>query len=883
MDTASEKANRLLVGLVVFVLVGFLLLGGHLFLSSYQQSQNDEVQSSIQAVFQTVRKAVLTWREQEISNATLWAGQVGLVNITRDLLALERSADVLSRSDAQQRIRNLLKPVYESNFYNGFFIISPDGTSLASSRDSNIGSRNLILDLPGVFETVLRGVPQVTRPQPSDVLLLDTAVMRYRESMPTMFVAAPIIGQENEVIAVLTFRIRPETTLYPILEQGRIGESGETYLFDEQGTLLSKSRFAPVLKHKGVLDRDRLSPFHVKLEQQASVGEPQLTRAVSEAIHGHGGFDIRGYPGYHFQKVVGVWNWLDQLGVGLVTELNLSEAYSNLNQIRTAVWGAVATLSLMLVSLGLFFANHSAQLSRLVMDRTYELEKQRAHFQAIVDGAFDAIVTITDDGLIQSFNPAACKLFGYEQQDVVGRNVRLLMPDNIAHAHDGYITHYRETGQARLIGKARELEARHKDGSLFWIELSLTEVGEDDQHRFVGFIRDISDRKQLQKEDDAYNRTLFEQSPVGLMLISADGQFSDVNPAFARIVDRTVEAFENSSFLDLVIPDHSEILQQCLEPIFKNGGSYGPLEIELQCDHGEPVLVRLVGRALMRQGERFIWSAVEDVSEQRAYEVALTEARDHAEQASRAKSQFLANMSHELRTPLNAVIGYAEMLQEDAGDQGSVEVVSDLQRIIDSARHLLELINEILDISKIEAGRQELLIEPFGLAGLVDTIHALTVTLGSEKNNRFKITLADDAREMIGDEQRVRQILINLVSNAAKFTENGEIVLEISLYRRDVTEWVVFEITDTGIGMTREQLARVFDPFTQADESTTRKYGGTGLGLTIVKQYVDLMDGELDVHSEPGNGTSFTVSLPLVHPSYRSAKASEGEHGDRVA
>ncbi|MES9962258.1 MAG: PAS domain S-box protein [Candidatus Sedimenticola sp. 20ELBAFRAG] len=863
MFTQSEKSSRLLIALAVFLLVLLLLVGGSIFLSSYQQSQKDEVHSSLQAVFDTVREAVGSWRTQEVSNVVLWAGQHGIVRMTKQLLALKRTADDLINSDVQEEIRDLLKPVYGSDIYRGFFIVAPDGTSLASSRDINTGSRNLILDIPGVFETVMKGEPLVTRPQPSDVPLFDNRIKRYRDYMPTMFAAAPIRDESNEVIAVLTFRISPEATLYPILEKGRIGESGETFIFDKNGVLLSESRFAPYFRQKGKLGKDDLSAFNIILEQDGADDEPPLIRSVSDAGNAHEGYDIEGYPGYHDETAVGIWSWLDEFGLGLAIQFNADEAYRNYRQIRTVIWASVLVISLGLSVLGFLSATHSTRLARLVEERTRELSQQRAHSQSIIDGAFDAIVTIDDAALIQSFNPAACRLFGYEQSEVLGRNVAILMPEDIGQNHDGYVEHYRHTREARLIGNARELEARRRDGSVFWIELSLTEIGAVETHRFVGFIRDITLRKQLDNEGEAYNRTLFEQSPAGLMLLSDDGCFADVNSSFAKIFGRSPDYFLNKRFIDLVVKNKQEVLKENLNSLVREGGSYGPIEIELISDDSETILVKLVGRTLMREGKPYVWSAVEDVSEQRAYEAALTEARDRAESANAAKSQFLANISHELRTPLNAVIGYSEMLQEDAEYSVNKGMIPDLQRIENSARHLMGVINDVLDISKIEAGRQELFCEYFDLNVLVHNIHPTAVVLAMKHGNQLEIEVDDRIAQMLGDEQRIRQILLNLIGNSAKFTNNGFIKLTVTLSMRKKGEWIVFEVCDTGIGMTDEQLDKVFDPFTQADGSTTRKYGGTGLGLTIVRQFTDLMGGDIEVSSKLGRGSSFTVSFPL--------------------
>lgn len=236
----------------------------------------------------------------------------------------------------------------------------------------------------------------------------------------------------------------------------------------------------------------------------------------------------------------------------------------------------------------------------------------------------------------------------------------------------------------------------------------------------------------------------------------------------------------------------------------------------------------------------------------------LERATAEAEAASRAKSAFLANMSHELRTPLNAIIGYSEMLLEEGARAESEAVATDLGRIQTAGRYLLGLINDVLDLSKVEAGKTELSVEPFSLAGLVHGVADDVRPLVERNGSRLDVTVEEDL-ELEGDPRKVRQILLNLLGNAAKFTEKGEVELRT---RREGEE-VLLLVRDTGIGMTREQLGRLFTPFWQGGEATARRYGGTGLGLAISRHYARLMGGDVSAESEAGKGSTFTVRLPL--------------------
>jgi len=294
-------------------------------------------------------------------------------------------------------------------------------------------------------------------------------------------------------------------------------------------------------------------------------------------------------------------------------------------------------------------------------------------------------------------------------------------------------------------------------------------------------------------------------------------------------------------------------------------------------DYGGRVAVRAQDEiGLLSRAFNQMSAAIErDVEERQHTAEQLAQAREAAESANRAKSAFLANMSHELRTPMNAIIGYSEMLLEDAEDEGNEDAAGDLKKIRAAGKHLLALINDVLDLSKIEAGKMDLYLESFEISPMVDEVATTIDALVQKNDNRLRVEVDPSLGTMRADLTKVRQALFNLLSNAAKFTHAGEIGLEVRGERKDGVDWVRMAVRDSGVGIPPDKLDHVFEEFSQAEESTSREYGGTGLGLPISRRFCQMMGGDITVESTLGEGSTFTIRLPLeVEPASKEAEAA---------
>lgn len=379
----------------------------------------------------------------------------------------------------------------------------------------------------------------------------------------------------------------------------------------------------------------------------------------------------------------------------------------------------------------------------------------------------------------------------------------------------------------------------------------------------AGLETEVATRTADLRASEARYRLLFEQSSDAILLGAPDGRILAANPAAAQLFGWPVDEICRRGRAGLIDPTDTRLALALAEQ-----ERTGQVRAELRYQRADGTIFPGEMAAALFQdadGQAHTSLIIRDISAQKLLAAAETAARQAAEEASRAKSNFLANMSHELRTPLTTIIGYSEMLEEDGEegtDRGAAAILSDVRKIHHAAEHLLALINDVLDLSKIEAGKLAILADPFEVATLLEDVTALVQPLVARRANTLHLAPENPLGTIRADRMRVRQILFNLLSNAAKFTAHGQITLRA--YRR--AEDIYFEVQDTGIGMSLEVLAKLFQPFTQADATTTRQYGGTGLGLALSRNLCVLMGGSLTVVSAPGQGSTFTVQLPTRPP-----------------
>ncbi len=401
---------------------------------------------------------------------------------------------------------------------------------------------------------------------------------------------------------------------------------------------------------------------------------------------------------------------------------------------------AVLIGALVLVVVLAAFVVWSWLLRRGVVHATAAREEGEERFGRTIENLMDGLIIISESGVMETVNPAVESIFGYGKDELVGHHVSMLMQENEAREHDGYVARYLNTGEARIIGIGpREVIARRRDGSAFTLDLAISEMTTGGEHKFIGVVRDITLRKQAETE--------------------------------------------------------------------------------------------------------------------------LLQAKEQAEQANRAKSEFLALMSHELRTPLNAIVGFSDIISNESfGAMGNERYRDYAADINQAGLHLRDIINDILDLSKIEAGIQELDEEELDMEELIGTTVRTLEPYAREAQVAFEFVSIGALPRLRADRRKVQQILFNLVSNGIKFTEpDGRVTLEAGVQPDNC---YLFRITDTGIGIAPEDMATAMAPFSQIDQDIARKYEGTGLGLPLTKSLTEMHGGKLELVSEPGGGTVVTVRFP---------------------
>ena len=502
-----------------------------------------------------------------------------------------------------------------------------------------------------------------------------------------------------------------------------------------------------------------------------------------------------------------------------------------------------------------------SDIQRLVAQRTHELRGSEEMNRTIVENAVDAVITIDGQGTVSLFSPAAVKMFGYIREEVIGQNVKMLMPEPYHSAHDGYLMRHQKTGESRIIGIGREVRGKRKDSSTFPMNLSVGEAKVNGNTLYVGTITDLTELKNKEQVLRDFSDRLdlaTRAGGIGIWDYDIISGALDWDDRMFKLYGVTREQFQDASeawYNAMHSDDLKRVEAERQEAIL--GGTHFDSKFRIDWPDGQVRYIQASGVVLYDdkgRGHRMIGVNL-DITERKESEQAMRQAKQAAEETNRQKSVFLNMMSHELRTPLTVILGYLPLLKNQE-QMLRPEVIAQIANDMDlSGQHLMEMINDLLDVSKIDAGEMHLSLEEIQTLPLIQEMLRRFDNLAQQKGIQLVSDVEDFSFRV--DVRRLRQIFINLIGNALKFTPQGKI--EISARRDD--KLVTFSVADTGIGIPESELPSIFDSFRQVDDSSTRSAGGSGLGLAITKRLVELHGGTIQVESKPGLGTIFTFAI----------------------
>lgn len=537
---------------------------------------------------------------------------------------------------------------------------------------------------------------------------------------------------------------------------------------------------------------------------------------------------------------------------------------SETNLIGVLILGLGSLLSVISGLLVWSFASTNGRATRIAEEMNKYIKDREARIRHLLDTTPGAIYSCTpdDDRTVTFLSDYIEIITGHSASFFIGQSTttytKLIHPDDRKIRADAILSGIENekkfTCEYRLLDTSENEKWLYEQGHVVY-----NEVGKPEQ--IVGAVFDITSRK-LAEDSAAQLNLALENAAECIGFLDNRLAFVQANPAFAELSGHTQEGLIGLGLTSIVHPDEVDRV----EKLYQSSLHQPKIRSEVHCIKaaGSSYYVSMTFVTSYSKSGQLNGTYVfaRDVTQRKQVEEELRKAKDTALEASRSKSEFLAMMSHELRTPLNAIIGYSDLLADQMQEEKRTDNASDLYRIKEAGQHLLTLINDILDVSKLEAGKTEIFTEIFAIDDIVLNVRGMAQPLMNMNNNKLVYEADENLGLMNSDFVKIRQNLLNLLSNAAKFTESGTITLSIRIEKDKGEDWIVFSVKDTGCGITPEQLQKLFRPFTQADSSTTRKFGGTGLGLTLVKRYSEMLGGDIFVDSTSGQGTTFTMKIP---------------------
>ncbi|MGL1892900.1 MAG: transporter substrate-binding domain-containing protein [Spirochaetaceae bacterium] len=848
-----------------------------------------KTESELYTIVTTTQESLEVWTDRNLKQIKLESTSPALLAIIEDLLELPTDKETLINSKSQHDIRYYFNKLNPYRFSDGFFIISPEGVNIGSNRNINLGEKNIVYQYrPELLDNTFLGNETFIPPVYSDVF--------NRGDNPTgntsLFYAVPIKDDTGKIIAVMTQREDPKIEFERISQIGTIGNTGETYTFDRNGYMLSPSRFNKNLEEIGIIKQGESPILNLMIKDplidltknsSESIGFDKLeyTFMVKDALENGSGINTQGYRDYRGVEVYGAWIWNEYLNYGIATEIDKDDALSSYYVTRNIFIVLIIIVFLLSTGATLFSISTSEAANKYLQDsnekledrvekRTKELNVSKRNLENTIEALTHPFYVIDANTYEVILANSAAK------KSADGKDLTTCY--KLTHRVDTPCDSKEHPCPLKVIKETKqpyEVEHIHydKNDNPIFVEVHGYPIFDEDGTltQMIEYSLDITERKMAEEAlKKAQINSDFASDIAKLAYWEQDFKSNTytVNDNFYKIVNTTAKAeggyvLKFKEYLNRFVhpEDHSLIRDKLMYHFNSPEVVTGQFEYRVLPRGGglQHVFIKYHitydsnGQAISANGIHL------DITERKKSENALELAKNMAEEATKAKSDFLANMSHEIRTPMNAIIGLSHLIQKTNLD---VKQTDYIHKIYGSAHNLLGIINDILDFSKIEAGKMTMELINFDLHEVFDNLGGMISQKALDSGLELIFHISTDVPcQLVGDPLRLGQVLLNLVNNAIKFTDSGEIVVIAELI--DATEEnaeIKFMVKDTGIGLTEDQQGKLFRSFSQADTSTTRKYGGTGLGLSISKKLAELMGGSIGVESVYTKGSTFYFS-----------------------
>jgi polar amino acid transport system substrate-binding protein len=867
LDTRTFKVVYFSTLIIIIILSGAAI---KVFLSDYKKQLINDQKETFNVTRDVTKKTLEGWYEERELLAKNIAKSERFISLVQTLVRSEQDNNETEMAKVKIELRNYFsKRPYTTQNGRAYTISDLKGKyllNLVASVEGEISTTKS--QRPELFNKILQGLNQFIPPVWANIDLDNNELNSDKDA--EIFIATPIKNQRDEVIAVLAFRFDPDREFSRLFIDGRLGETFESYAVDSDGYMVSSGRFTFELQERGMIPIGESSVLNIRMQ------DPESNPIVHAASFHLNGQNLDGYQNYKGDIVVGQWITFKKYNFTVVSEIELDEVLAEYHAVSKLLFIGLIISSAFIFALSIFMitiSNRANAISRRSQNelteqvniRTQELAYSEQKSKLITSSVADGIVGVDKKGKFIFANESAVRIFGYSEKEILSHDVislfagenqeGLKFEDTLIHKAIVNKEIIRVANEEILISGAKTLP----------LEYSLSPVEDDESDlACVIALQDITERL---KETERLEKML-AHLPVCMVIMNKEDEVEQINQTGVELLGFTREEIVGQP-VDLFIPDEQvESHKALLKKFFKEESTIDTqdLDREFRVKHksGKLIEIQAVYTPVHFFNGTYAAVMVRDITAEKQAETALVEAKRISDDASKAKSDFLANMSHEIRTPMNAIMGMSHLALACQLDRKPHNYVT---KVFKAAESLLGIINDILDFSKIEAGKLDIETIDFNLHDTFDDLANIIALKASEKGLELLFDISPDVPTILkGDPLRLNQILINLAGNAVKFTDHGQIVIAVAVAKRDAIEdeiTLTFSVTDSGIGMDDAQQQKLFQSFSQADSSITRKYGGTGLGLTISKKLVELMNGEIWLTSEPGVGSCFSFNAQL--------------------